>query len=144
MVSRIFFNNCEKRPFQKGDKITVHCVSKIPTVELCLTSEYVRPLLVLDINGPLGERSSYNPGEPSKKRIFNKRNHLQEFLQFVSEHFEVAVWSCSTRKNLELSLFAGINLVFVWCQEESTSLYPRTSFISPAKESSQSHGKLVI
>mmetsp|Transcript_19917 Transcript_19917/g.33572 ORF Transcript_19917/g.33572 Transcript_19917/m.33572 type:complete len:1191 (+) Transcript_19917:54-3626(+) len=132
-VSRIFYNNQEKRPFQKGDRVQVQCLSTSPSVVLCLTPEYVRPLIILDINGPLGERAPYNPGEPSKKRVFNKRNYLQDFLRFVSERFEVAVWSCSTRKNLELNIFSGISLVFVWCQEESTSLYPRTSFISPAK-----------
>ena len=134
-VSRIFFNNKEKRNFQKGDKIQVQCIAKEPIVELCLTSEYVRPLLVLDINGPLGERTSYNPKDKLKKRTFTKRNHLQTFLSLVSNHYEIAIWSCSTRKNIELNLFAGINLVFVWSQEESTSLYPRTSFISSAKVS---------
>lgn len=135
-VPRVLFNNKDKRPFQKGDKIKVRCVSKEPVVELCLTAEYVRPLLILDINGPLGDRSSYCPKDKGKKRTFTKRNHLDSFLSLVAEHFEIAIWSCCAKKNIELSLFLGINLMFVWCNEESTSLYPRTSFISPAKVSS--------
>lgn len=137
-VPKILFNNKEKRLFQRGDKVQVRCTSKDPSLELSLAPEYVRPLLILDINGPLGERESYSESEPTKRRSFAKRNHLQEFLAFVSAHFEVAVWSCSTRHNLELSIFHGVNLLFVWCQEDSTSLYPRTSFISPAKVMSTS------
>ena len=133
LVSGTFYNNKKKRPFQKGDKVQVFCIAKESNVELCLSPEYMRPLLILDINGPLGERTAFDVKDRKKKRTFIKRNHLQEFLSLVSEHYEVAIWSCSTRKNIELSLFDGINLVFVWCQEESTSLYPRTSFISPAK-----------
>ena len=144
IVHKILYNNKERRPFEKGDFVQVQCVTKDHEVELSLTSEYVRPLIVLDINGPLLNRSTYDEKEQNKIRSFTKRSHLDEFLAFVSAHFEVAVWSCSTRKNIELNIFSGINLVFVWSQDESTSLYPRTSFISPAKVNKSRNNDLNI
>jgi hypothetical protein len=124
--------------FKRNERMSVVCVKTHPRVELRPTSEYVRPLLVLDINGPLGDRSPFTPRDEEaqglgNQRSFNERPHLKDFLALVAQHFEVGIWSCSLRKNLELSLFAGIDLLFVWSQDESTNMYPRTSCVATAK-----------
>ena len=49
------------------------------------------------------------------------------FLDFCFRHFDVAVWSCGKLKNMELDLFDGRELAAVLHQDDSTSLWPRTS-----------------
>lgn len=131
-VKSILFSAFHGRPFQKGDDVKVICKSAHP-LELFLLPEYVRPLLILDINGVLGERTGFDPKNPTSARGFRHRRHHREFIEMCSQYFELAVWSCSRRNNMELSIFSGIHLNFIWGQEESTSLYPRTSVVSVAK-----------
>jgi hypothetical protein len=119
------------RLYSRGDKIQVKCIRLNPTVQLVLLPQYVRPLLIVDVNGPLGNRAPFDPNHGC--RIFVPRPYCQEFLNLCSQYYEIAVWSCARRNNIELELFTDINLFFIWSQEESTSLYPRTSFVSPAK-----------
>lgn len=130
-VKKILRNN-EDKPFKKHDIVKVICIN-LSTFELVLTPEYVRPLLILDINGPLGNREPYVSN--THKRTFIARKYFTEFLSLCSQYYEIAIWSCAKKNNIELDLFVDIPLYFVWSQEESTSLYPRTSFISPAKVS---------
>ena len=132
VVKNILYNAYLGRHFQKGDDVRVVCHSTRP-LELFLQPEYVRPLLILDINGVLGERSSFDSKSPSSTRGFRTRRHYREFLAMCSAYFELAVWSCSRRNNLELSIFSEVHLLFIWSQEESTSLYPRTSVVCEAK-----------
>jgi hypothetical protein len=131
-VKSVLFSSYHGRPFQKGDDVQVICKSVQP-LELFLLPEFVRPLLILDINGVLGERTGFDPKNPNSQRGFRRRRHHREFLEMCAQYFEIAVWSCSRRNNMELSLFSGIHLNFIWAQEESTSLYPRTSVVSTAK-----------
>lgn len=116
--------------FRKGDIVEVICINKNP-IQLVLLPEYVRPLLILDVNGPLGNRAPFDGN--LGRRVFVTRKYTEEFLSLCSQYYEIAVWSCAKKNNIELELFSNINLYFIWSQEESTSLYPRTSFISPAK-----------
>ncbi len=133
-IPKLSFNAKTGCAFKRNDRVSVVCVKTHPRVEFCPTSEYVRPLLILDINGPLGTRSTFTPQDKEgKRRSFKERPHLKDFLALVAQHFEVAVWSCGRGDNLELSLFSGIDLLFVWCQNESTNLWPRKSCVTSDK-----------
>jgi hypothetical protein len=121
--------NASGEEYQHGDAIQVICLTSQPYT-LALSPAYVRPLLIVDVNGPLGNRAPY---EPNSYRKFITRKYAKEFLEFCSQYYEIAIWSCAKRNNIELELFVNINVYFIWSQEESTSLYPRTSFISPKK-----------
>lgn len=122
--------NKKNENYKKYDQIQLKCISINP-LKLILLPEDIRPLLILDINGPLGNRAPFDSSYG--KRIFISRKYTKEFINLCSQYYEIAVWSCARRNNIELELFSDINLLFVWSQEEATSLYPRTSFISPAK-----------
>jgi hypothetical protein len=115
--------------YQHGDEIEVICLTLQP-ITLALSPTYIRPLLIVDVNGPLGNRAPY---EPNSSRKFLRRKYSKEFLECCSRYYEIAIWSCAKRNNIELELFSEINLYFIWSQDESTSLYPRTSFVSPKK-----------
>jgi hypothetical protein len=116
----------------------VICLSKDPC-RVSLTSEDVKPLLILDLNGVLGEREPYDINSPGALRKFRRRPWCDEFLQLMSQYYEIAVWSCANGKNITISLNGAfqnnpnIKLLFQWCSDEATSLYPRTSIVSSAK-----------
>lgn len=130
------FNAKEGRAFEIGDKVHVHVMDEKTNgvdeeVSVCLTKEYVRVLLVLDINGVLGARGPYQPKQ--HKRSFYPRPHLESFLSFCLSRFEVGVWSCALRKNIEVNIFPEDSLLFVWDSSNSTNLWPRRSVVSDAK-----------
>eukprot|EP00628_Pelagophyceae_sp_CCMP2097_P007724 CAMPEP_0184108750 /NCGR_PEP_ID=MMETSP0974-20121125/16542_1 /TAXON_ID=483370 /ORGANISM="non described non described, Strain CCMP2097" /LENGTH=250 /DNA_ID=CAMNT_0026411785 /DNA_START=24 /DNA_END=773 /DNA_ORIENTATION=- len=96
-----------------------------------------RPLLVLDLNGVLCDRGSFRDrndrnGKGAPKRCA-LRPHALDFVSWCFEHFDVGVWSCGKRDNMELWLFDGRQVAFVWDQTHSTSLWPRTSHVSTEK-----------
>lgn len=127
-----------KKQFERGDKIKIICLNKKP-YRFTLTTEYVKPLVILDLNGVLGEREPYNTNSPQSIRKFCRRPWASEFLTELSKHYEIAIWSCANNRNVAISRGDAfernpdIQLLFEWCSDEATSLYPRTSFISTAK-----------
>jgi hypothetical protein len=133
-IHGILFNAQTREPFHPGDVIHV-VITSLQPVEASLTKEYVRPLLIFDMHGVLGEREPWEKRRKDGKRRFIKRPHCEEFIRYCSQHFELAVWSCGKKKNIDLNIFSGVKLLFVWCQDESTNLYPRTSCVSEHKVS---------
>lgn len=87
-----------------------------------------RRLIILDLNGVLCDRGPYK----ARSRL-TVRPFALDFVSWCFEHFDVAVWSCGKRENMEMQLFDGRSLVFVWDQAKSTSLWPRTSEVSADK-----------
>jgi NLI interacting factor-like phosphatase len=75
----------------------------------------------------------------SKSRAFKVRSSAVAFVQFVCNYFEVALWSCSKKQNLDEDieiLFPGSNenmFLFRWHQDNSTNLWPRSSIVSKSK-----------
>jgi hypothetical protein len=132
-ISGITFNAQTKRQFNKGDIVRVIVTSITNTVELVLTKEYVRPLLIFDMHGVLGERVPFEQRGRDGKRRFIRRPFVEDFIELCSQHFEIAVWSCGMKKNIDLKMFDGKKLLFVWCQDQSTNLYPRVSSVSAHK-----------
>lgn len=140
-VDGIRFNRKENRLFQMGDLVQVYVQQKKPLV-LSLDKQFVRPLLIFDVHGVLGERTPFHGGGKFNKksgttREFVTRPHCKEFLEFCFEHFEVAVWSSALSKNLALPMFrsgTGKNSpLFVWSQREITDLSPVMSFRKSSK-----------
>jgi hypothetical protein len=129
-ISGVFFNAKTKRTFLVGDHIEI-IITKLSPLEVCLTKEFMRPLLIFDMHGVLGEREPYKARV--RKRKFIRRPYCEEFISLCSRYFELAVWSCGMKKNLDLSIFDSVQCLFVWCQDESTNLYPRTSEVSADK-----------
>lgn len=141
LVDGFRFNARERRPFEVGDRLQVICRGDngAGLASLCPAAEFVRPLIILDINGVLGAREAFNQKDPKRNRKFVVRPSALDFISFVSQLFEVAIWSCSTRQNLETdlrTLFAdgGESLLcFVWDQDDSSNLWPRTSVVNSRK-----------
>jgi hypothetical protein len=128
-IGCIYFNAKEKRKFVIGDSIEVILTS----TGVFLTKEYIRPLLIFDMHGVLGERETYEKRSSSGKRRFVRRPYCEDFIKMCADHYELAVWSCGMKKNIDLTIFGNFNLLFAWCQDESTNLYPRTSIVSNYK-----------
>lgn len=101
-------------------------------LQIALTKDYVKPLLIFDMHGVLGEREPFQKGKP---RRFIRRPHCEEFVKYCAERYEIAVWSCAMKKNIDLKIFNNIKLIFVWTQDESTNLYPYMSIVSDHKVS---------
>ena len=95
-------------------------------------TEGQKPLLILDLNGVLCDRGGFAGGRKSPDASPLRPNAL-EFLSWCFERFDIGVWSCGKRENMEMSLFDGRTIVFAWDQRESTSLWPRTSIVSKEK-----------
>lgn len=133
-IHGIIFNAKTNAPFVSGDIVKI-MITNVNPLEASLTKEYVRPLLIFDMHGVLGEREPWEKRRKDGKRRFIKRPYCEEFIRFCANHFELAVWSCGKKKNIDLNIFSGIKLLFVWCQDESTNLYPRTSCVSSEKVS---------
>ena len=111
-IHGISFNRKEGRNFQKGDQVSVIVTSENP-FRIVLAKDFVKPLLIFDMHGVLGEREPFQKGKP---RRFIRRPYSQEFIHFCAERFEIAVWSCALKKNIDLKMFTGIKLIFVWTQ----------------------------
>lgn len=111
-IHGISFNRQQGRNFRVGDNITVVVTSEDP-LQIALTKEYVKPLLIFDMHGVLGEREPFQKGKP---RRFIRRPFCEEFIKFCSERYELAVWSCALKKNIDLKMFQGVKLIFVWTQ----------------------------
>lgn len=133
-IHGILFNAKTSQPFHSGDVIHI-LLTNLQPLDGCLTKEYVRPLLIFDMHGVLGEREPWEKRRKDGKRRFLKRPYCEEFIHYCSQYFELAVWSCGKKKNIDLNIFRGVRLLFVWCQDESTNLYPRTSCVSEHKVS---------
>jgi hypothetical protein len=145
------FNARQRRPYICGDELQVTCPSEMVGSsglrEVCPTSAFVRPLIILDINGVLGVREAYNSAQPSRNRRFIVRDSAPEFVASCAELFEIAIWSCSKRQNLlddirilfrdarlhHSCLPDPAGLCFIWDQEHSTNLWPRTSIVNEKK-----------
>lgn len=66
----------------------------------------IKPLLILDLNGVLVLVQYYKAGNVRADYKVNgrwvyKRKGLREFLNFVFEHFDVAIWTSRKRHNAE-------------------------------------------
>lgn len=128
-IHGISFNRQQRRNFRVGDNVSVVVTSEEP-FQIALTKEYVKPLLIFDMHGVLGEREPFQKGKP---RRFIRRPFCEDFIKFCSERYELAVWSCALKKNIDLKMFQGVKLIFVWTQDESTNLYPYMSVVSEYK-----------
>jgi hypothetical protein len=137
-ITGVRFNKQENRPFEVGDVIQVHTLNEAYPLVLVIEKKYIKPLLIFDVHGVLGERQPYQEGlakllRRKPTREFITRPHCEEFLDFCFEHFEVAVWSSAYRKNLSLPMFGGEKgedrfPLFIWAQPEITNLFPIMSF----------------
>ena len=83
-----------------------------------------RTLVVLDLNGVLVDRKPYHTRNSSSSNHGNNGQHdyarrpfCDEFVDFCFRHFDVAVWSCAKKRNMELDLFDGRTVVGVTQQE---------------------------
>jgi hypothetical protein len=130
---RFFYNTKLERPFIPDDNLAVIITStEGHSISVCPTREYVRPLIIIDINGVLGEREKF-VGEGIERR-FTPRPHAREFLSHCSTHFEIALWTCATPgKKSESDVFPGGQFVFDWNQTQATNMWPRTSCVSSRK-----------
>jgi len=95
-----------------------------------------KPLIILDLNNVLIDRlydadRSHDVDHPQATRVGNflvwTRPHLQSFLDFLFESFDVAVWSSVKAWNIEslLPLVLGDHqseLKFVWSQDQCQSV----------------------
>jgi hypothetical protein len=131
LIQGISFNRKLGRNFRNGDRVEVIVMSQSP-LQIALTKDYVKPLLIFDMHGVLGEREPFQKGKP---RRFIRRPHCEEFVKYCAERYEIAVWSCAMKKNIDLKIFNNIKLIFVWTQDESTNLYPYMSIVSDHKVS---------
>jgi hypothetical protein len=125
--------NMLERKFRKGDKVKLICrLNNLVSHKYFLCEEYVKPLLIFDMNGVLGDRE---PFRPKQKRRFFKRPHLEEFLEYCTQHFEIAVWSSCLEKNIDISIFGKFvdRLMFVWSSKQCTIVPNRTSHQSVDK-----------
>ena len=87
---RFYYNYKLDRLFIVDDEITVIVLSHDKSkLTLCPSKEYVRPLVILDVNGVLGEREPFDENNPTVLRKFFPRPYVKEFLQFCAEKFEL-------------------------------------------------------
>jgi hypothetical protein len=88
-----------------------------------------RKLIILDLNGVCVDReyldkaSNVVPGVQLGKFMVYKRPHIDEFIDFLFEHFDVAVWSSANKNNVDnmvTHVFANrkSRLLFVWHQTQ--------------------------
>jgi hypothetical protein len=140
-VHGIIFNAKTQALFVPGDAVHLLITKITPLIEASLSKEYVRPLLIFDMHGVLGEREPWETsrGGGKRQRRFIKRPYCEEFILLCSNYFELAVWSCGKKRNIDLNIFQKVKLLFVWCQDESTNLYPRTSCVSSDKVREKEH-----
>ena len=87
-----------------------------PARDVVPRSRAQRKLLILDINNVLLARQPYTQrggggGQRGRSagalRGARPRPYLESFLAFCAEDFELAVWSCGRRGNMEMELFRG-------------------------------------
>ncbi len=88
----------------------------------------VKKLLILDLDEtlifaeetPLERKEDFRAGQ----FFVYKRPYLQEFIEFCLEHFEVAVWTSSTKNYATViveNIFPNpVELVFFWARERCT------------------------
>ena len=101
--------------------------------------EEKRPLLILDINKVLAFRNFIyddkmilSEEDRESATVLGshygwKRPHLEYFLDYVFDKFEVAVWSSANPKNVDLLcnfIFGDRELLFVWNQEHCEKIVP--------------------
>jgi len=94
------------------------------------------PLIILDLNGVLVSRPSFHDRKGAgKSKTSVYRRYCYEFVRFCFTHFNVGVWSCGKRKNMEMEIFKGFEdrILFQWDQDQSTNLWPRSSIVSKEK-----------
>ncbi len=145
-----YYNAKLNKPFEKGDEIKVICTQQSKgsfgsrnannnnndeiLIKVCPTRDFVRPLVILDVNGVLGEREPYDPNSRSKKRKFQPRPFADAFLDFCKDRFELALWSCTSQPG-QLSLFPNLAdyILFDWNQDKATNMSPRTSAVGKDK-----------
>jgi TFIIF-interacting CTD phosphatase-like protein len=95
-----------------------------------------KKLLILDLDEtlifaeetPLERRADFLVGQ----FFVYKRPHLQEFIKFCTENFEVAVWTSSTRNyatKIVEEIFPNANeLVFFWSRERCTQSFDAENY----------------
>jgi hypothetical protein len=162
VINGVRFNRVENRRFQVGDVVRIYykglsspknsLQKNIPfknrqladAVVFSIDKMYIKPLLIFDVHGVLGERVPFEEAlakSNGKKvvREFVPRPYCKEFLDFCFKHFEVAVWSSAFLKNMNLSMFDAAggkkkrSPLFVWSQKEITDLFPVMSFHKSTK-----------
>jgi hypothetical protein len=134
-VKDAVWNNLTKQKFKENDQVDVKCFQLgTNDFRFHLTEKYVKPLLIFDMNGVLGDREPFRAGH---KRKFVKRPYLDDFLQKFSQHFVFAVWSSCLEKNIDTSIFKKHkeNLLFVWHSKQCTYVPSRHSCKSAEKVS---------
>ncbi len=90
-VEGVRFNKEAGRYFVVGDAVTVRVLATQPELVLAVDKKFIKPLLILDIHGVLGEREPWTQTKSRKReREFITRPFCDEFLEFCFERFEVA------------------------------------------------------
>jgi hypothetical protein len=136
-VNGVRYNLVEKRAFATGDVVRVRVQQLQPSVVMSIEKSFIKPLLVFDVHGVLGERTPFQKYS-KKTRKFVLRPHCEEFLKFCFKYYEVAVWSSALLKNVTLSMFSAdkedeFSPLFVWSQADITDLSPIMSFRKASK-----------
>mmetsp|Transcript_18982 Transcript_18982/g.35387 ORF Transcript_18982/g.35387 Transcript_18982/m.35387 type:complete len:628 (+) Transcript_18982:229-2112(+) len=136
VIQGVRFNVQENRSFRIGDVVTVILLEVEPCVVLAIDKVFIKPLLIFDVHGVLGERMPFQQHSKTPRR-FITRPHCEEFLKFCFQHFEVAVWSSALLKNVTLTMFdmEGKKTcpLFVWSQNKITDMSPIMSFRKATK-----------
>jgi len=134
-----WYNRVRNVPYVKDDLIEVE-VADIDREGMNLALifaevQYRRKVLILDLNGVLGEREKYSSGNTGKKRRFFLRPHFSEFITRIAKNFDLGVWSCCTFQNMDYSFITSLNIpiLLAYHDNKSESKWPRRSVVAPAK-----------
>ena len=124
---------CAVPPSVKGEKATAAAAAAVPSTTSAATTAAAtataamtaaggaptKPLVVLDLNGVLVERTKYQDrGKHRSGRSHGVQPYLRRpwcdwLVDFCFRHYEVAVWSCGKLENMEIDLFDGRELRLV-------------------------------
>ena len=69
------------------------------------------PCWYLTLNGVLCDRGTYATRDAKQKKSIN-RPHAAQFVRWCYERFEIGVWSCAKRDNMDLSHYLKEG---IWC-----------------------------
>ena len=118
IVKGFHHNRRTKTFFKLNDVIDLICTDEAPNEEkvfnACPSPDFVRPLLILDINGVLGVRESYDSSNQKKTRRFEVRRSTAAFLRFLRERFEVAIWSVISSSSSSHGPYKHYIMLILW------------------------------
>jgi hypothetical protein len=93
-----------------------------------------KKLLGLDLNGILLKRQYINDNGIRLKDS-KPFNFVQQFLEYCCQNFDVIIWTCCERKNVEYEFLESTNMNFIsiLSQNDSTKINGRNSVVSNEK-----------